>query len=508
MGDTDPGRESGEGAGRVQRIIREGAEQTTLDDLQKRGFRNVRVINEEKIRSLIGEALETILAERSKEFVDEERRKISQEAMNEFQEMMADHQAALKLQDELFATQNALEAEYSAIAGDIANRIGDGHGEELGEIRGQFASLLSLVQEKDKALVEKSRELQKTKRKLSNALEESANLNRETQGLRDQHGALAVEKDQAASQADDEIHRLRQEKRQMETALEDAREVAERATAQHREVAQKVGELELRLKKAATISREEVEALKTDAARARQEKNAADRARDERATAEQQARAALSGLEKENLALRDNARALKDQFQHRAAEARERLAQAERASATTAEALAATRRQLAEREQEAATARLDLERFREQEAGHQRRLAELEQRLGHYRAELTEMQELVDGFVGALAQRKQKKKGDTALLKLSRQLGEGIRELDEDQREIDRLQGDIPDETPPPPLPPAAPGGTAAREAAGGAADRATPAPQPPPAPDAGGGKMAVSLDDFDALADADGDEG
>ena len=134
---------------RVRRIIDHSVRRTTIHDLQRRGLRDVRVVNERKIHELIAEAIDGAIRERSAAHLEEERERLSKESMDEFQVMMREHQDSVKMQQRLRATKERLDAEYDRIASGLREQLGDDGAAvgDLGSLKGQLDALLGLVQE-------------------------------------------------------------------------------------------------------------------------------------------------------------------------------------------------------------------------------------------------------------------------------------------------------------------------------------------------------------------------
>src|SRR2546426_5190938 len=72
----------------IQKVISTSTSNVSLDDLTKKGFKQVKVLNQAIITRLISEAVDRVLFERSKEIGKEEREKVIKEAQGQF-EMLA-----------------------------------------------------------------------------------------------------------------------------------------------------------------------------------------------------------------------------------------------------------------------------------------------------------------------------------------------------------------------------------------------------------------------------------
>ncbi len=69
----------------IQKVISTSTSSVSLDDLNKKGFKQVKVLNQAIITKLIGEAVDRVLSERSKEISKEERDKVIKEARTQFE---------------------------------------------------------------------------------------------------------------------------------------------------------------------------------------------------------------------------------------------------------------------------------------------------------------------------------------------------------------------------------------------------------------------------------------
>jgi len=71
----------------IQKVISTSTSSDTLDDLNKKGFKQVKVLNQAIITKLIGEAVDRVLTERSREISREERDKVIKEARSQFENL-------------------------------------------------------------------------------------------------------------------------------------------------------------------------------------------------------------------------------------------------------------------------------------------------------------------------------------------------------------------------------------------------------------------------------------
>jgi chromosome segregation ATPase len=71
----------------IQRVISTSTSNVSIDDLSKKGFKQVKVLNQAVITKLIAEAVDRVLVERSKEISREERDKVIKEAKTQFESL-------------------------------------------------------------------------------------------------------------------------------------------------------------------------------------------------------------------------------------------------------------------------------------------------------------------------------------------------------------------------------------------------------------------------------------
>jgi len=69
----------------IQKVISTSTSNVTLDDLNKKGFRQVKVLNQTLISRLIGEAVDRVLEDRCREITKDEREKVIKEARSQFE---------------------------------------------------------------------------------------------------------------------------------------------------------------------------------------------------------------------------------------------------------------------------------------------------------------------------------------------------------------------------------------------------------------------------------------
>src|SRR5262245_16396292 len=71
----------------IQRVISTSTSNVSIDDLSKKGFKQVKVLNQAVITKLIAEAVDRVLLERAKEISRDEREKVIKEAKTQFESL-------------------------------------------------------------------------------------------------------------------------------------------------------------------------------------------------------------------------------------------------------------------------------------------------------------------------------------------------------------------------------------------------------------------------------------
>lgn len=98
----------------VRKVIEKSTSKVSLRDLEKKGFRQVKVLRAGDINQLIFKAVQNVLAKQPRGGMsEEERQKIMQEAKADFDRMMADKK-------ELIAKQNQIEQAHQNLQGKLA----------------------------------------------------------------------------------------------------------------------------------------------------------------------------------------------------------------------------------------------------------------------------------------------------------------------------------------------------------------------------------------------------
>lgn len=100
----------------IQKVISTSTSSVSLEDLNKKGFKQVKVLNQAIITKLIGEAVDRVLSARSKDISREERDKVIKEAKTQFETL-----ARKRLEkergriDELERSQSSLTSELETL---------------------------------------------------------------------------------------------------------------------------------------------------------------------------------------------------------------------------------------------------------------------------------------------------------------------------------------------------------------------------------------------------------
>ncbi len=98
----------------VRKVIEKSTSKVSLRDLEKKGFRQVKVLRAGDINQLIFKAVQNVLAKQPRGGMsEEERQKIMQEAKSDFDRMMADKK-------DLVAKQNQIEQAHQNLQGKLA----------------------------------------------------------------------------------------------------------------------------------------------------------------------------------------------------------------------------------------------------------------------------------------------------------------------------------------------------------------------------------------------------
>ena len=100
----------------ISDAIKQGTKRTSIEEIQKRGFSHVKVLDNKKIGELIFNAVEAVLAERGSNLLDEERNQVAVDARAEFQKLLAEQQKAIKRAEQVEQAKQKLEAEMSKMS--------------------------------------------------------------------------------------------------------------------------------------------------------------------------------------------------------------------------------------------------------------------------------------------------------------------------------------------------------------------------------------------------------
>lgn len=145
----------------IEKVISTSTSSVSLDDLTRKGFKQVKVLNQNVITRLIAEAVDRVLDERSKEISREEREKVIKEARGQFETL-----AKKRIEEERSRVEDLERSNSSLIA-------------ELEVLRKRQALSVELQAERDKLflLVQKAeKELAAARARLKDLEEQVARL--------------------------------------------------------------------------------------------------------------------------------------------------------------------------------------------------------------------------------------------------------------------------------------------------------------------------------------------
>ncbi|MCR4318184.1 MAG: hypothetical protein NUW37_17705 [Planctomycetes bacterium] len=234
---------------KFKQILKSGAELTTVENLNRRlqssKVKNVRVLDEKKIMELIEQAVTAVLEEKASGHAEEERIAISLETVDEFSEMLREHEDSIAMQDELEAARAQLDVEYERLAKGIAARLSGSADdtEDIGveDLKAQFSTLMNLLSDKDSVLYERTRELAKVRRKLAKALDQVSTQHREIATIK---AAESGDKQLVDESHQREIEILKKEKESLSSAVEKASMLTDAITKENRSFRNKIKTLE------------------------------------------------------------------------------------------------------------------------------------------------------------------------------------------------------------------------------------------------------------------------
>jgi len=126
----------------LNKVLDKSASSISVEELSRKGFRTVKVLNRESIQRLILEAVDRVLKDRAEEIGREERDRIFAESRAEFDRLLAERMARERAG--LVEAQEKIEAEWAAIAGVRAQLAEEklrivGERSQLAEERSQLA---------------------------------------------------------------------------------------------------------------------------------------------------------------------------------------------------------------------------------------------------------------------------------------------------------------------------------------------------------------------------------
>lgn len=108
----------------IQKVIKTNTASVPLDVLSKKGFKQVRVLNQTNITRLIGEAVDRVLFDRTKKIGKEERVKVIKEARDQFESLARERVEKERGRiGELEATHKTLSAELDTLRKRLAAMV-------------------------------------------------------------------------------------------------------------------------------------------------------------------------------------------------------------------------------------------------------------------------------------------------------------------------------------------------------------------------------------------------
>ncbi|MCI0650510.1 MAG: hypothetical protein L0Z55_01355 [Planctomycetes bacterium] len=128
----------------IKEVISKSTSDVAIDDLAKKGFRKVKVLNKDAINQLIADAVERVIGERMKEATQSEREQLQKDSRAEFDRMLRDQQKSEALLKDLENEFAQLEAEATRLRAELAQRE-----QELTELRNKTMGSSDLQSIKD-----------------------------------------------------------------------------------------------------------------------------------------------------------------------------------------------------------------------------------------------------------------------------------------------------------------------------------------------------------------------
>ncbi|MBI4601100.1 MAG: hypothetical protein HY721_03980 [Planctomycetes bacterium] len=108
----------------IQKVISTSTSNVSIDDLTRKGFKQVKVLNQALITKLIGEAVDRVLLDRSKAITRDERDKVIKEARTQFEDLAKQRLEKERSRiDELAAANGALKAELETLRKRLAATV-------------------------------------------------------------------------------------------------------------------------------------------------------------------------------------------------------------------------------------------------------------------------------------------------------------------------------------------------------------------------------------------------
>ncbi len=141
----------------IQQVIEKSTSEVSLKDLTRKGFKQVKVLNQAAITKLIAQAVDRVMEGRAAEISEQERERVIEQSQRQFDDMarerMQEHGAAERLR----AEKESLGEKYASLT------------EEADLLRQRLSAALEVQVERDQA-IEQQRHLEKRVEELTSSL--------------------------------------------------------------------------------------------------------------------------------------------------------------------------------------------------------------------------------------------------------------------------------------------------------------------------------------------------
>jgi chromosome segregation ATPase len=208
----------------IQKVFTKSVSQVSVDALSKKGFKQVKVLNQATVLRLIGEAVDSVLTSRSKKISEQEREKVISESRAQFESLAKQRLEKERSRIEALAMQNrALEGELETQKKRAATIMEvqaerDQAKARVGALEENLGRAKRAASELEEALAAKSTEAAQLKAQLGSKAEEAARLERQATADAEEHRRKLRElqdqlheKSATAVRAGEETVKLREE---------------------------------------------------------------------------------------------------------------------------------------------------------------------------------------------------------------------------------------------------------------------------------------------------------